>query len=529
MTVPDRIRSLSRRPWAVTGGRTISYAALAAALLAPGLWLGPTVDAAAFVLVGSGIRAGAMPYRDYWDYKPPGLYLLNAATQAGLPWLDPWLVCWLLTLLATIVAAIVLESLLRPRVGTVTAWLAALGSTFFVASYPLALGGGYGESLALPFVLGALWLVSRWQGRTRDALAVGLLLGAAGLLSLQAAPAAFAIGLGAAFGGTVRGTAARLIALALGGLALPLLAIGWLFWVGIAAQAYDVLIGYNLVYGKSGQGLIWLRLAIAVVLLSALLPSVAAQFAAWLRRIDPIDRLGAVCVVWLVVSVASYVVAQRIYMHYVILLVPALVVVGAGAFRQLAGRLRDPGAARRRLAIAAQGWFAAMLVVSLVWGAEWSVAVMPPDLHADSTAVSAWLRSNTPASATLFVWGNNPEIYLNSGRAPASPYIYMDPLITPGYWSPADTDRLLARFTAEPPSVFVETPAVVPMFRPAATSADDPRTYDVLGELRTFVRDNYHLADTEGHDDVWLRNPCPQGPGAPGLKAGEAVRPAPSC
>ena len=507
LTIPQSAMRLARRPWAVAAARVASYVALAGAFLSPGLWLGPTFDAAAFVLVGSGIRGGAMPYRDLWDDKPPGLYLLNAASQAGLPWLDPWLVCWLLTLVLTVLSAILLESLLRPRVGPVTAWAAALTSTFFVAGYPMALGGGYAESLALPFVLAALWLLSRSKGGLREAAAIGLLLGVAGLVSLQSAAAVVAIGLGTGVGKTIAESARRLAVLAMCGLALPVLAVAWLVWAGAGAQAYDVVIGYNAAYGLNGQGLLWLRLALAVVLVSALLPSVAAQIVWWLRRVDRVDRLALVCCAWVLLSLVSYVSAHRVYMHYLTLLVPPLVVIGAPACKELSGRLRAPEAARRRIATAAQGWSVAMLIVALIWGGQWSTSVMPADLQAESAAVSSWIRDNTAASATLFVWGNDPAIYLRTGRAPASPYIYLDPMVTQGYWSPGATDRLLARFEADPPAIVVDSPAVVPLFRPASTAADDPRTYDVLGELRTFVRDHYHLAHTEGHDDVWLRNP----------------------
>ena len=95
------VASTRRRSVAIAAGKWFSYAALTGVLLSPGLWFGPVFDAAAFMLVGSGIRSGGMPYRDYWDDKPPGLYLLDALSQAVLPWLDRWLVCWLLTLALT--------------------------------------------------------------------------------------------------------------------------------------------------------------------------------------------------------------------------------------------------------------------------------------------------------------------------------------------------------------------------------------------------------------------------------------------
>ncbi len=493
---------------AMTGGRWASFAALGGLLLMPGLWFGPTFDAAAFMLVGSGIRAGGMPYRDFWDDKPPGLYLLNAISQAGLPWLDRWLVCWLLSLSFTVAAAIIFESLLRPRVGALVAWGAALVLLCFVASYPMALGGGYGETFALPFVLGAVWILSRSERRFRDVAATGALLSIACLLSLQSAPAAVAIGLATAASMTIRPTLGRFAVLGMSGLAIPLVLAGWLILGGAGQQAYDVVVRYNSdFYRLNGQSLFWLRLMLAGIVVSALLPSVAAQVVSWLRGRRRPDRVEAACAGWLVAAVLSFAYEQRVFMHYLILVAPALIVIGAPAFVRLSKLLRSPRAAARRVAIVAQSSAAAMLIVILLWGAQWpgSSAGITNAWHADETAVSGWVRDNTPASATVFVWGDHPEIYIDADRWPACRWIFMDPMTTRGYWSQEATNDLLAQWQANPPAVVVETPAAIPLFREGVSAADDPRTYDVLAGLRSFVRDGYRLAHTQGQADVWLR------------------------
>ena len=497
-----------RNPIAIATARVASYVALAGFLLAPGLWWGPTFDAAAFMLVGSGIRAGGMPYRDYWEDKPPGLYLLNAVSQAGLPWLDRWLVCWLLTLVFTVVAAVIFYALLRPRVGPVMAWAATLVCLCFVASYPMALGGGYGESFALPFVLGALWLLGKPDRRLRDCAATGLLLGIACLLSLQSAPAAVGIGLGAALGVSIWDSAKRFVVVGVAGVALPLLAIAWLVLGGAGSQAYDVVVRYNSdFYRMNGQELFWLRLMLAVIVVSALLPSVAAQVLSWLRRHRSPDRVESACIAWILLSLASFIYEDRVFMHYLILVAPAMIVIGAPAFVRLTRLLRSPRAMPRRVAVVAQGSAVAMLAVAMLWGAQWpgTGAAIPADWHKDEVAVSVWIRANTPASATVFVWGDHPEIYIDSDRTPASRYIFLDPMTTQGYWSETDTRTLLAQWQVNPPAVVVETPEAVALFREASSAADDPRTYDALADLRTFVRNGYRLAHTDGQADVWLR------------------------
>jgi hypothetical protein len=494
--------------FSIAWGKRASYVALTGALLSPGLWWGPTFDAAAFMLVGFGIRNGGMPYRDYWDDKPPGLYVLDAVSQAGLPWLDRWLVCWLFTLGFTVAAALILDSLLRPRVGAVMAWMAALVSTFFVASYPVSLGGGYGESFALPFVLAAVWLLQRKGRRLRDAALTGFFLGVACLLSLQAAPAAVVIGLAAAVGNGPRESGKRMIALVLASVALPVLALAWLASGGAAAQAYDLLLRYNVAfYRLNEQGSFWPRLFIDFCFLAALWPPALAQVIDWLRKRERPDRLMGACIAWSLASLAMLVYEHRVFMHYLILLAPALIIVGAPAFARLSGWLRHPEALRRRFAIGAQGTMAVLLLIalSLTAYAPGSPLAITTAWHTNEVAVSSWLRANTPASATLFVWGDHPEIYLDSGRDPASPYIYLDPMTTQGYWSPQATADLVSQWQSNPPTIVVETPAAVPLFHIATAPADDTRTYDTFDPLRAFVRSNYRLAHTEAEVDVWLK------------------------
>ena len=70
-------------------------------------------------------------------------------------------------------------------------------------------------------------------------------------------------------------------------------------------------------------------------------------------------------------------------------------------------------------------------------------------------SVAAWLMANTSASSTIFVWGNQPFVYEIGQRPPASKYIYMLPLTTPGYSTPEQVAQLLDQFRRAPPAAFV--------------------------------------------------------------------------
>jgi len=57
---------------------------LAAFVLLPGLLLGPYQDAGIFATLGEQLTRGELPYRDAWDHKPPGTYVI-AALAAAIP------------------------------------------------------------------------------------------------------------------------------------------------------------------------------------------------------------------------------------------------------------------------------------------------------------------------------------------------------------------------------------------------------------------------------------------------------------
>jgi len=479
---------------------------LAGALLAPGLPIGPSLDAAVFSHVGGRILDGVAPYVGAWDHKPPGIYLATAAAQALLGWLGPWTADWLLSLAATVgLGAAVAAVLARLQV---TGWprtLGAVGATILASHYLLALGGGLTEPPATALVAWALVLALGAGPSTGPRLAgIGVLVGLSVLLSIQLLPAGLVVLALAFFLQPSGGRSASALAVALGFAAPLALVAAWLAVIGVLPEAAEAIVSYSAAY-RTSSGEYGPTLAAPVaawsVLVSLFLVAPALLGAASLARAaQPQRGVVIASLLWIGASLALFVAQGRFYAHYAIpLAVPLGVLAGVG-FQRVGVSLRQVQSAVGRSAILLP--LGATLAISAVTGLLSAAMQIAPVADRSARMEAVAERIEHLPGATLLVWGNEPRLYDLSGRVPTTRFSYIYPLTTPGYSTAAMVEEVARQLAEDPPAVVVDAgstapgqPGFLPLLidRPITT---DGRDLDLLDPLRAFVAEHYVLIDT---------------------------------
>jgi hypothetical protein len=511
-------------------------------------------DQGIYAMVARAVLDGGMPYRDAWDFKPPGIFLIYALARA-LFGAAPWGVR-VVEAAGLVAMSFGLVRLARTwwgdgRIGLVGAAIAVLIHVqldFWHTAQP--------ESFAGMLTIAALTLAPR-PGKDGllhpDAtplgawVAAGALFGFAGLLKpplaggavvVMLVPAWAAIraarekGLRASFLAALRSALRPGLALFAGG-ALPfVVCLVWFFAKGALGDLHRVLFVFTPHYtalgweGSSPVGMLYYALtewlqhyaSITFVGLMLLLGLGATE------RERPLLGLLLGIIAMHLVGVAMQ--GKFFPYHYGATWPLTALVAALGVFKGWRW-------ARGRGALGAGGFFVALALVLLARSAtkdvegsffvrctkRMAIAVggfrdqreldrlaSVADVDAvTNRAVADLLRARVPQDRPVFVWGFEPAIYDMSGHRPATRYLYDVPQRVA--WAKEEARRVLMEDLAKrpPAAIVVEHHDVFPMV--TGDVIDSADTLHDFHALRTLVHDRYELAATIDDLDVYLERP----------------------
>jgi 4-amino-4-deoxy-L-arabinose transferase-like glycosyltransferase len=461
-------------------------------------------DEGEYAYIAWRLAAGETPYLDWFDQKPPGVFLAYRAALA-LPG-DPVVAIRAVGALFCAGSALALFALARALVGTAAAWVAALLFVFLSAD-PLLQGPiANTEIFMAPWILVAALLSLRAFGPARPrfatGFAIGLALGVATAFKQVAGingPLLLALfWLRAPRGERLPATARFAGALAAGVLAVWAVIALWFAARGGLAAALDAIVLHNLAYAAD------LPLAVrAAAFAYYTAPLVPSQGVAWLFAVLGLallarrsDRLPALLLGGLAAANALGVAASGYFFpHYFQQLVPAVAALAAAA-------IAGSGRSRWRL-VAGSALAVAPLAVAAIGFARLDPAEasrrLYPDAYFDAMpAIAAEVAAATAPGDRVFVFGAEPELLFHARRVSASRYIFLFPVFGAFPDAAARQAEVIAEVQAARPAAIVWMP--LPMFfgrGPQALSDWTRAEIDAHYRLRAFA-----IADAHGTSEL---------------------------
>lgn len=505
-------------------------------------------DQGIYAMVGRALLRGQMPYRDAWDFKPPGIFLVYAAARAVFgdgQWGIRVLECLGLVAMVVAMGELTRRWWRERAIGLIGGAIAVLVHAqldFWHTAQPESFGGmltifallALGPEGGGPEAEGEFPEITareRWIRR----FACGALFGFTGLLKppLAGGGAVVAAVLALAVyrrDRSIRAAALPVIPIVLGGATPILLCALWFAAKGALHDLWAVLFVFTPHYTKLGWegetlsgmaywGFIeWLNGYSSVTTVGVLL----------LLGFRPTERerSGVFLLVGIIALHIAGVTMQGKFFPY-----------HYGATWPLTGLLASLGLWRvwERLATwkspVGAGLFSASVAIATFGRsatkdvphsylercgerlrafsasprdrAEIDRLASVADVNAAANrAVADYVRARTPADRTVFVWGFEPVIYDLAERTPSSRYLYDVPQRV-AWAKAAERETLMRDLAASPPAaIVVEHRDVFPMVTGDAIDSSD--TLQEFGALRELLVSRYRLAETIEDFDVYL-------------------------
>jgi hypothetical protein len=491
-------------------------------------------DQGIYAVVARVVAEGGMPYRDAWDFKPPGIYLVYLSARAALG-TAPWAVRALEAagLCATAWGLVRFAERLwgSRRVGLAAACIAALVHVqldFWHTGQPETFGG--------MLTVAALCVCARRPARAPALVAAGVLFGMAGLLKPPLAGGALV--LAAWHGWPVRRSrmlALRPAALLVAGVTLPLAACaGWFAARGALGDLSAALFDFTPRYTALG----WSTRSASDIVVTALVDwsitssslvaiGLVACVVRW-RRVRAMPGLGLLLGV-VGVQLAGVVMQAKLFHYHYAACWPLTALVAALGWREILVVARAHGGAGR-VAFAAVGLVGLVLRTAApggMWGSFWQrsreralfvggasverrdrLATVGDVDAGENRAVAGWLARRVPAGAPIYLWAFEPIVYELSDRPAASRFIYNVPQRTP-WAAPAMRALLMADLARRPPAAVVVAhhDAMPWVIGDDHDSAD--ALWDDFDELADLVQRDYERVDRIGDFDLFLAKTRP--------------------
>jgi len=433
----------------------------------------PGVDSGIFLYAAQAIVHGAVPYRDVWDNKPPGIYLVDALgllIGAGSRW-GVWTLEWI----SLWTAAMLGFRALRRAFGegaalfAIACWLAAVARALE--------GGNFPEEFVLPLQFASLLFfqrISRPAIRLIDAAVIGILGALAFALKPNAIGLWLAIGVWSAGHSWSQRRWSPLFRLAIGAITGALIAwlpfVLWLYRNGALGPLWDQAFHYNFVYTERAAWYERIRCCyaqfryMAPAGLSFLVLggwAVAIYFLALRRTLLAATdvHLVSLAVIALPLETAfASTTPDRYYHHFLVPLSTWTVLLAFVAWIALNIRALAPGGLQFAVFRRPTAALGALAVVAWIAGARstWNILRIPDE---ERQLALQYIVDNSSPGDTILTWGLTAALDFVSLRHEPSRYYHEFPLCTPGYVTMQEVGLFRSDLVQHKPLLIIDSSA----------------------------------------------------------------------
>lgn len=428
-------------------------------------------DEGEYAYIASLLLDGVPPYARAYNMKMPGIYAAYALVLAafGRTTVGVHLGLLVITTLSTVLLFLVARRLHGAVVATCAATVFAT-----LALNPRLLGlATYAEPFVLPAVLAGVLVSLRAteSGRLTLFVVAGVLHGLAFVVKqsggLFALVAVFHVVYEArARGVTARDLAARLVALAGGGL-VPAAMVGvWLALAGSFANFWFWTVDYATAYGglQTLPGAIFSFTSATGAFMPAAWPAVLLALAGVVVLVfgDAWRSVRALHLAWLVTACAAASLGFYFRSQYFLLMLPPVSMLAALGATAAADVLERDRAARRGvvatvLVLFTVGWAVASdrFIFFQATPAQVTRAIHDRNPFVEAVEVARYIRERSSKDDRIAVIGSEPEIYFYAGRPAATGYVYMYPLMESQPYAARMQQQLIRELTDARPRYLV--------------------------------------------------------------------------
>ncbi|MHB9004931.1 MAG: ArnT family glycosyltransferase [Coriobacteriia bacterium] len=502
-------------------------------------------DQGIYAMVAETVKSGGMPYRDAWDFKPPGVFIIYTLAQ-GVFGAHEWSIRVVEVLsfasLIPILGVLARRFLGDARIGWVAASLAIWVEAqleFWHSAQP--------ESFAGVLALAGLILSThpatfegpgaRWKPWMRW-VAAGLVFGMAGLMKphllgvsvVAAAHAAWRLGV---LGEAWKRQLASFAAIGGGSVGTVVLCLLWFAARGALGDLHHTLFvfapGYAATTWNSSLLIYYTYSAIKGSLfgMSAIM-GIGVLLTIGLGPRAGREREG----LWLIAAAAfpqvlGIAIQSKFFSYHYGATLPFVAVLAApGLWRlwKLAQRYRGVGPAvfAVGIVIAADARTATRDLPETFFDRSWSrtkanLFANPEERsrvngrlytvadvnYAANLRVAEWLTQHTDPTDTVYIWGFEPHIYFAARRRSASKFLYNVPqrVEWENQWA---RDELMVELEASPPkAIVIERGDVFPIV--TGNNDDSANALLAFPALKRFIDDRYEYRESIQDFELYLR------------------------